>query len=104
MNTRTKKTNIPMDVKQVVFERDQECCIFCGKHLTVSFACVHVIPRSSGGLGIKENIVTGCSDCHIKLDHSSKRSMMLMIAHIHLFSFYPDYDYDQCVYHKGVTK
>ena len=68
-HTRTKKTDISKKVKEIVWERDKHKCIICGKWVPVECACCHYIPRSSGGLGIPENVYTGCSDCHREQDN-----------------------------------
>ena len=48
----------------------------------------HVIPRSKGGLGIEQNIVTACLECHRKMDQSSKRKTYIQIANQYLNSIY----------------
>lgn len=64
----TKATEIPKWVKEIVWERDKHRCIFCYRLVPLECACCHFIPRSAGGLGIPENIYTGCSDCHREQD------------------------------------
>lgn len=68
-HNRTKKTDIPKWVKEVVWERDKHKCIICGKVVSIEYACCHFIPRSLGGLGMPENIYTGCSKCHQEQDN-----------------------------------
>lgn len=65
----TKATDISQKVKKIVWERDKHKCIFCHKQVPMECACCHLIPRSLGGLGIPENIFTGCSDCHVEQDN-----------------------------------
>ena len=65
----TKKTDIPAVVKQIVWVRDGQKCIFCGKLVPVSCANAHFIPRSAGGLGIEKNILTACPNCHHEQDN-----------------------------------
>ena len=67
---RTKATDIPQKVKQAVWERDGGRCVVCGCCRNV-MPNAHFIPRSKGGLGIEENIVTLCTNltenqCHYK--------------------------------------
>ena len=64
---RTKACSISTKTKLIVYERDKGCCIFCGK---IGLPEAHIIPRSHGGLGCEENIVTACRSCHDKLDNS----------------------------------
>lgn len=65
----TKATDIPEEVKKIVWERDNHRCIFCYRYVPLECACCHFIPRSLGGLGIPENIYTGCQDCHREQDN-----------------------------------
>ena len=65
----TKKTDISVAVKQSVWLRDGQKCIFCGRLVPVSCANAHFIPRSAGGLGIEKNIVTACPSCHHEQDN-----------------------------------
>ena len=68
---RSKACDIPMSVKKAVWERDGERCIVCGNPQAMPNA--HFIPRSQGGLGIEQNIVTLCLDCHFKYDNTVER-------------------------------
>ena len=58
---RSKATDIPMSVKKKVWERDCGRCVVCGNHCNV-MPNAHYIPRSKGGLGIEENIITLCTE------------------------------------------
>ena len=76
MKDRTKALQIPYKVKQAVANRDSvegwPCCVLCGRPAPTSaplaFSCAHYIARSQGGLGIEENILTLCPDCHGEYD------------------------------------
>lgn len=103
MNTRTKFTNIPKKVKQKVYERDSGCCIVCGIGVTEEMACAHVVPRSAGGLGVEENIVTLCNTCHMLYDQSTKRNELLFIIMKVIKRSYPDWSREKVTYKKGVT-
>lgn len=83
--------------KKRVYERDQKCCIFCG---APGLPEAHYIPRSHGGLGIEQNIITVCRPCHDKLDNSTQRQQMLKEAAEHLKSFYPDWNERNLIYDK----
>lgn len=95
---RTKALMIPRKVKLRVYERDEGLCIFCSRP---GLPEAHYIPRSHGGLGIEENIVTACRRCHGLLDNSTERPVMLAHAREYLKSIYPDWDEEKLIYRKG---
>lgn len=103
---RSKSTDIPMSVKKKVFERDNGCCVICGNNYNV-MPNAHYIPRSKGGLGIEENIVTLCTEltpnkCHRKYDFGTKEQQEKIHDSIkkYLQSKYEDWDEDKLVYKK----
>lgn len=72
---RSKACDIPQKIKKIVWERDGGRCIICGSRVAMPNA--HYIPRSKGGLGIEQNIVTLCTElseckCHRKFDNGTK--------------------------------
>ncbi len=69
MHDRTKASMIPKAVKKKVFERDEGKCILCHRTVTEDNACCHYISRARLGLGIEENILTLCHECHYRLDN-----------------------------------
>lgn len=97
---RTKACEIPRKVKERVYERDCESCVRCGRHVDVSNACAHYISRSHGGLGIEENVLTLCPDCHEEYDHSTHRLDLKKTFGAYLSGLYEDWDEDELVYHK----
>lgn len=86
MNERTKAVDVSLKVRKQVLARDVNRCIFCKSPKALTMA--HVIPRSQGGLGIPENLVTACSYCHHLLDHTDKREVMMKYAQKHLDKFH----------------
>jgi hypothetical protein len=68
------------------------------------YEMMHVVPRSHGGLGIEQNGVLGCIYHHRMMDNGSngKRQEMLEICREYLKRAYPDYDFSNVVYKKGV--
>lgn len=94
---RSQATDIPKSVKDKVWERDNRMCIFCGSPF--AFPEAHVIPRSSGGLGVEKNIITVCRNCHRLLDQSPKREKMLGIAKHYLERIYGKIDESEVKYH-----
>lgn len=97
MHKRTRACAISKKTKLRVYERDKERCIFCG---APGLPEAHYIPRSHGGLGIEQNIVTACRPCHDKMDNSTDRQQMLQVAADHLKRFYPDWNEQSLVYDK----
>lgn len=99
---RAKATDITQKVKQQVWERDGGRCIICGSRQAMPNA--HYIPRSQGGLGIPENVVTLCTmgGCHHKFDFGSKEEVEEIRTQIeeYLRSIYPDWDPEKLVYRK----
>jgi 5-methylcytosine-specific restriction endonuclease McrA len=50
-----------------IFERDENCCQYCGKHFERSELTLdHVVPRSRGGTSTWTNIVLACVKCNIR--------------------------------------
>ena len=99
MNARTKACAIRPEVKKRVEERDGHACIFCQKP---GRGEAHVIPRSHGGLGIEQNLVTVCRPCHDLMDNTLSRSDYQQKAIEHLKAFYPGWTEDKVIYKKGI--
>lgn len=95
---RSRATDIDQETKRKVFERDGGLCIFCYQPGAPN---AHYIPRSQGGLGIEENIVTACAECHRKMDQSYLRPVFLERAREHLRANYTDWNEDKLRYRKG---
>ena len=97
MSPRTRALSISSEVKRSVYERDGGRCIFCGRPGNPE---MHYIPRSKGGLGIEENIGTGCRECHRKLDETTQRPEMLKQFKAHLNIWYPGFPDEQRIYRR----
>lgn len=97
-----KACAIPTAVKLRVAERDSidgwPCCILCGSNQAMPEA--HYIPRSRGGLGIEENIMTLCRRCHFVFDNGDveERRVMKARAKAYLKSKYPDWTEERLIY------
>lgn len=98
MRKQTKACSIPKRVKEIVWERDGGVCAVCGSPNAAPVA--HYIARSQGGLGIPENIVTLCPDCHRAYDQSDSRQWYRAVLRRYLKSKYPDWDERKLVYRK----
>jgi len=109
-NKRAKATDIPRDVKLTVWARDKGCCVVCGNRYNV-MPNAHYIPRSKGGLGIPENIVTLCTEltenkCHRRYDFGTKEEREIIGSKIkrHLKNEYPNWDEEKLYYKKWSDK
>lgn len=98
MRKRTKALSIPKDVKDRVWERDGRCCVWCGNPYAAPEA--HFIARSQGGLGIEENILTLCRECHRKYDQTKFRKFMRSFFESYLRSWYPGWDVENLIYRR----
>jgi 5-methylcytosine-specific restriction endonuclease McrA len=98
MHKQTKACSIPPKVKAVVWERDEHKCIICDSHAAAP--CAHYIARSQGGLGIEQNIVTLCADCHRAYDQSTSRGWYRERIRAYLQAHYPNWNESKLVYHK----
>lgn len=94
---RTIATSIPPAVKYAVTRRDGGRCIFCGRY---GDPVAHVVSRSQGGLGVEENIVTACWQCHQRLDNSTDRSKMKAYAIDYLREYYGHWEEQEVTYKK----
>ena len=97
-NTRTKATDITKNTRRDVLVRDNGKCIFCGT--IYSLTMCHVIPRSKMGLGIEQNLVSGCLNCHHEFDNTINRPKYMAIAKEYLKRFYPLFKDEDRVYKK----
>lgn len=102
---RAKALEIPPEVKRAVAKRDScdgwPCCIFCGRPAPIggiAWSCAHVVPRSQGGLGIEQNVVTACPECHYKLDQTTARDEMLKYAETYLKTKYKIWTRRKCTF------
>ena len=100
---RAQALAIPDDVKEKVWWRDYRQCVYCGRSGAYVFPDAHYIPRSKGGLGIEQNILTLCRVCHDRYDNGDKfeRLMMKLRFKEYLSTIYPDWDESKLIYKKG---
>lgn len=97
---RAKALDIPSYVKQAVNRRDGGRCVYC---LDRGLPEAHYIPRSNGGLGIEQNILTLCRSCHDRFDHGDRETREGMREYFreYLMSKYPDWNETKLIYKKG---
>ena len=106
---RIKATSIPPAVKQIVAERDKimnfPACVICGRHAPAdhptAWSNAHYISRAHGGLGIPENVVTLCPECHRAFDQSADRREIKFRLAGYLRSHYPEWNEESLVFRKG---
>jgi len=70
-NKASKACDFPPKVRKEIATRDMNRCVYCGSKFGLQVAHVFV-PRSKGGLGVKENGALMCSygnNCHGKYDN-----------------------------------
>lgn len=95
---RTKSLDITQKTKQIVWERDNKCCIICGSPYAMPNA--HYLPRSNGGLGIEQNIITLCINCHRRYDQSTEREEIKEYIRKYLKSKYGNWNEEDLIYKK----
>lgn len=96
---RTKACDISKAVKDRVWERDGHKCIICGSYEAMPNS--HYIRRSQGGLGIEENIVTMCQQCHRMYDQGPERKLIASYTERYLRRCYPNWNPEKLIYKKG---
>lgn len=85
---RSKATDIPRKVKEAVYERDRGICVNkCGRP---GIPNAHYIRRSQNGLGIEQNVVCLCIQCHHDYDNGFKREEIGNNIKNYLKSIYGD--------------
>lgn len=89
MNKRSKACDIGEEVKRRVFERDGRRCILCGSSNGKPNA--HFVARSQGGLGIEQNIITLCPQCHFEYDNGKNRKGYKALISAYLERLYPNF-------------
>lgn len=98
MSNIKKFTSIKKDVWQEVIERDSSQCIFCGCRSNLQIA--HYISRARLGLGIPENLVTLCINCHYQYDNGKLHKSSKEKIENYLRSKYPNWDKKELTYKK----
>jgi hypothetical protein len=107
MHRETKWTAISPEVKEAVFRRDGRCCILCGSPAGLPNA--HVVRRSAGGMGVEQNVVTLCQECHRAFDeganlerlgHGTTRESLYDYIVAYLKNFYPDWSRESVIYRR----
>lgn len=94
---RAKACAISRETKLKVYERDGGTCILCG---CPGLPEAHYIPRSRGGLGIEQNIITLCRPCHREFDEGQNSEKIAAIIADYFRSKYEGWNEDELIYKK----
>lgn len=97
MHRMTRECKIKPSVREAVYARDGHC-IICWSNEGLPNA--HFIPRSHGGLGIEQNIVTLCPRCHHEYDNGSHRREYGEFIRAYLKAKYADWNENDLIYTK----
>lgn len=97
MSELTKATGISKKVRQEVLERDNHQCIICGNY---NVQIAHYISRARLGLGIAQNLVCLCPNCHYRFDNGSFHKEIKIAVEDYLRQHYPDWDKNKLIYTK----
>lgn len=98
---RSKACDISQKTKELVWNRDNHQCIICGKYVPKNCANSHFIKRSQGGLGIEQNIVTLCPDCHFKEDFGQDTKLYEQKIENYLKAYYGEnWNIENLIYKK----
>lgn len=97
---RAKACAISQKTKRIVYDRDEGMCVVCGRP---GLPEAHYIPRSKGGLGIEQNVVTLCRTCHRDMDQGfwEVSASIKDIVRDYLAAHYEDWSEKDLVYRKG---
>lgn len=98
MQKQTKATSIKPETKHRVWMRDSECCVWCGRWVPEYYASAHFIPRARGGLGVEQNILTLCRDCHREFDQGTNRKELEQAFREYLNAMYENWNEKDLVY------
>ena len=106
MRKDTKARDFDRKSKLAISERDSidgwPCCVNCGAAAPAPLAWsnAHFIARSQGGLGVPENGLTLCPECHRRYDQTTDRSVLREFFREYLQSKYAGWDESKLYYRK----
>lgn len=111
MRKDTKARDFDRAAKVAISERDSvdgwPCCINCGQpappEAPTAFSNAHFISRAQGGLGIEENGLTLCPECHRRYDQTTEREALRKCFREYLKECYPEWEEEKLYYRKGDT-
>lgn len=107
MRKDTRARDFDRKAKTAISQRDSvdgwPCCVYCGRPAPaeLAYSNAHYISRAQGGLGIPENGLTLCPECHRKYDQSAARDGMRAFFREYLSGIYPGWNEENLIYRKG---
>jgi len=99
LKKRTKQSDIDAKTRAEVHSRDGRRCVYCGR-TDKPIELAHYIGRAQGGMGIPQNLISLCMECHEEYDGKGRREMQGFIAG-YLRAAYPEWDERNLIYRKG---
>jgi 5-methylcytosine-specific restriction endonuclease McrA len=78
----TGQSKKPALSNRILFRRDQNLCMYCGKEFSdKELSCDHIVPTSRGGANTWVNVVAACRRCnHYKQDRTPEEAHMELLA------------------------
>lgn len=92
MHKSTRLKNASSKTKRKVWNRDRGICVACTKK---GHDIAHYIGKGQQGLGIEQNLVVLCRDCHHNYDNGKnmqKHDEIKLKIKTHLCLIYPHWD------------
>ena len=107
----TKARDFDKKAKLAIMRRDcfdgWPCCVNCGapapSNVSPVWSNAHFIGRAQGGLGVEENGLTLCPECHRKYDQTTERPQLREYFREYLMDHYPGWDEEKLYYRKGTV-
>ena len=99
---RAKACDFNKTERKVIYERDKEHCIFCFSRCFLGVSHIFY-SRAKSGLGIRENGVLLCFECHHALDNGrndEKRQEIQLFCEKYLKTKYKNLDVKKIQYNK----
>lgn len=108
MRKDTKARDFDRKTKIAISERDSikgwPCCVYCGAAAPseLAWSNAHFISRAQGGLGVVENGLTLCPECHRRYDQTTARAEMRKFFREYLRCHYPWWNEYDLIFRKGM--
>ena len=98
MSSRARHTGIDGKSRAEVRSRDGQRCVWCGR-TDKPVEMAHFISRAQSGLGIPQNLISLCAECHREYDGVGRRSMQIQLEG-YLRAKYRGWDRKKLVYRR----